>query len=102
MAACRRIDKRHLKATALFAIHHVSRVDRATLEKLLELVNAEGNFGTISEGQLIQKIGLLTKHVPGVCRTTLLTLTELLEIPAAFVPRVEGVATDQGDPRGWE
>jgi hypothetical protein len=74
------IDKRHVAATVLFAINNVPHADQKTLEKFLELVNATGNFGPISQQQLIHKMDLLKKYVPETCDYSLLALAELLEI----------------------
>lgn len=74
------IDKRQIEATVLFAINHVPHVNQATLERFLELVNTTGSHGAISDRQLIKKMTLLTKHVPGTCQSSLLTLCELLDI----------------------
>ena len=78
------IDKRHVAATVLFAINNVPHADKATLERFLELVNATGNFGAISQQQLIHKMELLKKYVPETCEYSLLTLAELLEIHYSF------------------
>ena len=74
------INKRHIEAAVLFAIGHIPQVDAATLEKFLELVNINGNFGCLSNQQLLQKMTLLVKLVPTVCGPSLLTLAELLGI----------------------
>jgi DNA polymerase III epsilon subunit-like protein len=75
-----KIDKRHLEATVFFAINNISQVDEATLERFLELVNTTGNFGSISEKQLVHKMDLLKKHVPDTCEYSLRALAELLGI----------------------
>ena len=74
------IDKRHIKAMAIFAIEYIPHVDEATLTKLVDLINITGNFNAISDRQLLRKMSLLISLVPGTCRHTLLTLIELLGI----------------------
>jgi hypothetical protein len=75
-----KIDKRHVEATILFAINHIPQVDVVTLERFLELINATGNFGSITDKQLLQKMTILVKYVPGSCRYSLLALAELLDV----------------------
>ncbi len=77
------IDKRHIKATALFALEYAPHIDEATLIKLVDLINITGNFNAISDKQLLRKMSLLISFVPGTCRHTLLTLIELLGISVA-------------------
>jgi hypothetical protein len=74
------IKKRHIEAVVLFAIDHIPQIDPDTLEKFLELINANGNFGSVSDQHLLRTMSLLTKHVPGACGYSLLTLAELLDI----------------------
>ncbi len=74
------IQKRYVETTVYFAINHIPQVDEATLERFLELVNATGNFGTITDQELLQKMGLLKKYVPETCEESLLILAELLGI----------------------
>ena len=80
MVPGRKIDKRHIEASVLFAINHIPKVDEQTLATFLELVNLSGNFGSISDQQLIHKMALLTKLVPNVCQDSLLALAQLLDI----------------------
>ena len=75
-----KIDKRHIEATILFAIQHVPETDVGTLERFLELIDATGSFGSITDTQLLQKMTVLVKYVPGSCRYSLLMLAELLGI----------------------
>lgn len=76
-----KIDKRHIEATILFAIQHIPEVDVGTLELFLELVDATGgSFGSITDKQLLQKMIVLVKYVPGSCRYSLLMLAELLGV----------------------
>ncbi len=69
-----------MKATVEFAINNIPGVDQDTLEKFLELVNATGNFGPISEAEIIEKMNLIMKHIPTACGHSLLTVAELLDI----------------------
>ncbi|MEW5958993.1 MAG: hypothetical protein AB1801_14775, partial [Chloroflexota bacterium] len=55
-------------------------VDIPTLEKFLELVNATGNFGLITDQELFQKMGLLKKYIPETSEESLLIVAELLGI----------------------
>ena len=77
------INKRYVENTVFFVINNLPRADVMTLERFLELVNATGNFGYISHQQLIHKMNLLRKYVPGTCPYSLLALAELLglELP---------------------
>lgn len=74
------IKRLHVEAAVLFAINNIPGVDKETLEKFLELVNVTGNFGSITEDQLIDKMSLIMKHIPGACQRSLLTVAELLDI----------------------
>ena len=74
------IQKRHLAATVQFAVNHIPQADEATLEKFLELVNVDGNYGSITTGELLQKMSLLKKFIPATCDDSLMILTELLGI----------------------
>jgi hypothetical protein len=82
------IDKRQLKAAIYFAISNVPHIDKATLERFLELVNTTGSHGSIGQKQLIQKMALLMKYVPDTCNRSLLTLSDLLDLswPATTGP----------------
>ncbi|MBN1992626.1 MAG: hypothetical protein JW953_07950 [Anaerolineae bacterium] len=73
-----KIDKRHVEATVLFAINNIPQANAVT--PFLELVNATGNFGSISTEQLIHKMNLLKKYVPETCTYSLSALAELLNI----------------------
>jgi hypothetical protein len=72
------INKRDVEATVLFAINNIPHTDEATLEKFLELVNANGNFGPVSHQQLAHKMSLLKKYMPEACDYSLFALAELL------------------------
>jgi len=74
------IKKRHIEAAVLFAVNHIPQVDPITLEKFLELIDINGNFGAVSDRQLLQTMTLLIKHVPSACGHSLLTLAELLDV----------------------
>jgi len=77
----RTIKKLELKETVLFAINHIPQVNKATLEKFLELVNATGTFGAMSHEQILKKMALTLKYIPNACPQSLLILADLLEIP---------------------
>ncbi|MBN1220119.1 MAG: hypothetical protein JXM69_14420 [Anaerolineae bacterium] len=80
MTPVRTIKKLYVGTTVEFAINNIPDVDQDTLEKFLELVNATGNFGPISEGEIIEKMNLIMKYIPGACARSLLTIIELLDI----------------------
>jgi hypothetical protein len=75
------IKKRYVTETVLFAINNIPDVDRATLERFLELVNATGSFGMMTYDQILNKMRLTLKYVPNACSYSLRVLAELLEIP---------------------
>lgn len=75
------IKKLHVEAIVEFAINHIPSVDADTLLKYLELINANGNFGLISQEQLTAKMMLIMKYIPDACEESLRTLGELLEVP---------------------
>jgi hypothetical protein len=80
IAPVNQIKKLHVKATVEFAINNIPGVDQNTLEKFLDLVNATGNFGPINEDEIIEKMNLIMKYIPGACGRSLLTVAELLDI----------------------
>jgi hypothetical protein len=77
----RKINKRDVAATVLFAINNIPHTHDETLERFLDLVNATGNFGPVSHRELIHKMILLKKFVPETCDYSLLAVAELLGIP---------------------
>ena len=95
------INKRHIEAAVFFAISHVPQIDATTLEKFLELVNINGNFGTLSDQQLLQKMALLVKHVPNACGLSLLTLAELLGVcvPVQVIYKLNIIM--EKNPQSW-
>ena len=84
------IKKLHVKTTVEFAINNIPDVDQDTLEKFLELINATGNFGPISEAEIIEKMNLIMKYIPGACGRSLLTVAELLDIRFPRPPAPNG------------
>ncbi len=81
------IKKLHLSETVAFANSYIPGIDQSTLDKLVELVNANGAHGCINQVQLIQKMQMILKYIPGTCVHTLLVLVDLLEISLA-VPQL--------------
>jgi hypothetical protein len=75
------IKKLYVSETVFFAINNIPLVDRTTLEKFLELVNATGTFGALSHEQILTKMRLTLRYVPNVCPRSLQILAELLDIP---------------------
>lgn len=78
--AVRSIKKLHIESAAAFAIKNISGIDEDTLQKFVELVNVTGNFGSVCEDELLEKMRLFRKHIPKSCGYSLYTLAELLEI----------------------
>ena len=76
----KKIKKLYVETTVMFAIESIPTVDEYTLQKFLELVNATGNFGFISEEQLVEKMKQIQKYIPNACGYSLLTVAELLGI----------------------
>ena len=74
------IKKLHLEEMVLFAINNVPGINPATLERFMELVNAGGNFGTISHEQILRKMQQVLKYIPNACGQSFLILMDLLEI----------------------
>lgn len=79
-------SKRQVRDTVTFACQYIPQLDKATLEKFLELVSTGGTAGNISAETLVRKMTLLLKFVPSACPHSLLTLAELLEVPASEMP----------------
>ena len=75
------IKKLYVSETVLFAVTNIPEVDRTTLEKFLELVNASGTFGALSHEQILTKMRLTLRYIPNACPHSLQILAELLEIP---------------------
>ncbi len=82
-----KIKKQHIEAVISFAIDNIPDIDETTLEKFLELLNATGNFGSITEEEFIEKMRTFRKYVPGTCGDSLWTLVELLNIQPSRVRR---------------
>lgn len=81
------IDKKLISGVALFAIRNVPDVDDFTLNKLLELVNTAGSFGSLTDSQLRLMISTLQKYVPHTCDRTLEIFVDLLTIHLPPEPR---------------
>lgn len=79
--------KLHIAETVQFAVTHVPSVDRKTLETFLALVNTDGTFGSISAGQLVQRMRQLQKYVPRTCAHSLLVLADLLDLRNVAPPK---------------
>jgi hypothetical protein len=74
------IKKLHVEAMVLFAINNIPQVDAGTLKQFLELVNANGSFGSISHEQILRKMEQVARYIPGSCANSLLILMDLLGI----------------------
>ena len=79
-ATTNQVKKLHLEAVVLFAINNIPQVEPNTLKRFLELVNADGSFGTISHDQILTKMSQVRKYIPESCARSLLILMDLLEI----------------------
>ncbi|MFC1975928.1 hypothetical protein ACFLXQ_05980 [Chloroflexota bacterium] len=80
MTGVRKIDKKHIATVVLFAVKYIPKTNKVTLHKFLELINTTGSFGWITEQQLLAKMKLMLKHVPGTCEDSLLTVLEFLDV----------------------
>ena len=78
--ATQEIKKLHVEAMVLFAINNIPQVDAATLKQFLELVNANGSFGSISHEQILRKMNQVARYIPGSCGNSLIILMDLLGI----------------------
>ena len=97
------IKKLHVEQMVLFAINNIPEADSTTLQRFLELVNAGGTFGTISHRQIIKKMHVVLKYIPGACVHSLLILTDLLEIEVPGQPLLNAPQTnwlDSGQTNG--
>lgn len=75
------IKKLEVRETVLFAINHIPQVDKATLEKFLDLIYATGAFGAMTHEQILTKMALTLKYIPDACPRSLMIVADLLEIP---------------------
>ncbi len=92
-----KLSFQYIAGAADFAVKHVQGIDRKTMRWLVELIEVSGEGGWISEGELLEKMYLLRRYVPGSCRYSLLVLADLLELN---LPQVMGsIATDW---RWWD
>jgi len=74
------VKKLQVEEIVLFAINNIPDIDTTTLKQFLELVNAGGTFGSISHEQILKKMRMVLKYIPNACVSSLLILTDLLEI----------------------
>lgn len=75
-----KLSFQYIVGAADFAVKHVQGIDRKTMRWLVELVEVSGDGGWITEGELLEKMRLLCKYIPGSCRYSMLVLAELLEL----------------------
>jgi|JFJP01.1.fsa_nt_gi hypothetical protein len=94
------IKKLYIEETINFAIRNIPQVNRPTLEKFLELVNANGNYGEMSAEQLWGKMQQAMKYLPNACANSLLILADLLDLPQPMVelPKSLPTSTPHGFP----
>ncbi|GEM_PF-1902364 len=77
----RGLKKIHVKDMILFAIRYLPQLDKLTLEKFLELVDAEeSTYGYVSAKELAGKMQLLLEHIPETCPHSLETMAALLDV----------------------
>lgn len=76
-----RLDKRHIASVVSFAVRYIPEADEVTLYRFLELVNVNGSVGWIAFGDILEKMRLMVKHIPGSHTASLLLVIELLDIP---------------------
>ncbi len=86
------VKKLHIEAATSFAIENISGIDENTLQKFVELINVNGNFGSISEAELLEKMRLFRKYIPKSCGYSLHILTELLDIGFPAKTTMNGAA----------
>jgi len=58
-----KIDKKQISATAMFAVNNIPGVDRHTLQKLLEMMNTSGSFGSITVEQFERLLDLTEEYI---------------------------------------
>lgn len=75
-----RLSFQYIVGVADYAVKHVQGIDRKTVRWLVELVEVSGDGGWITEGELLEKMRLLCKYIPGSCHYSMLVLAELLEL----------------------
>ncbi len=83
------IKKLQVEEIVLFAINNIPDADSITLQRFLELINAGGTFGTITHGQIIKKMSMVLKYIPGASVHSLLILADLLEIDVPNQPLLD-------------
>ncbi len=74
------IKKEYVESAVAFAMENIPGTDADTLQKLVELVNVTGNFGAISQAELLDKMRIVQKFIPNTCGFSLYILAELLDI----------------------
>ncbi len=76
----RGLKKIYVKDMIFFAMRYLPQIDRLTLEKLLELVDAEDTYNYISAKELAGKMKLILEHIPEACPYSLETMAALLDV----------------------
>ena len=89
------IKKLHIHDTAQFALESIPNMHRKTIELLIELINADGSHGFISQERLMVKMRHILKYIPGTCTHSLMILVDLLEIPLPEMPAVLQAPADE-------
>ncbi len=76
--ACK-IDKKCIIARITFALKNIPEADTFTLNKLIELLNTTGTFGSITALQLLSEMHMMKRYIPQTCPKTLWMLLDLLK-----------------------
>jgi hypothetical protein len=92
------IKKLHLEAMVYIAIDNIPQVDPTTLKRFLELVQAEGTFGTISHEQILRGMYAVMKQTPDASIHSLIILLDLLEIKPANRLALSTLRSNRLDP----
>jgi hypothetical protein len=83
VSTARKIKKYQVEMTVQFAMQNIPTIDRNTLEKFSELITATGNFGPVSEIEIIEKMNLIIRYIPGASVQSLQIVAELLDLQFA-------------------
>ena len=75
-----RFSFQYVAGAAKFAEKHIHGIDQKTMRWLVELVEVSGSSGWVTEYDLLEKMRLLRKYVPGSCQYSMLVLADLLEL----------------------
>jgi len=94
-AQTQQISKLQIEEMVTFTIKNIPQCDPPTLKRFLELVNAGGTFGSMSQEQVLRKMQQVVRYIPGACAQSLLILLDLLDLKPA---RQLALAAPQPEP----